>query len=695
MPTHRLLTSTLVPTLLAMTTHAGDAAQELPVTAVTLYASGVGAFEHRGSVTDQATVALRLRADQVNDLLKSLVVEDTAGTPGAVAYPSQDPVERTLRTFRIDLSGNPTLAQLVTQLRGAEVQVAHLDRTLTGTVVGAERKTRQLAETQTTVESWVMTVLSDGALVSLPLDEVKSLKPTDAALREDLTRALAALAMTRDREQKTLLATFAGKGAREARMQYVVEAPVWKASYRLILPDAAKADAPARIQGWAMVENTTQSDWRQVHLTLVSGRPVSFRMNLYQPLYAERPWVAAELPPGVNPVALEGGSRPHSEAAAAPEQAQGRAARSNRLQMPKAPAAAMEANDEEFVGALRSADGARMSADYAGSVKAMTQATQEVGELFEYRIGQTSIARGQAAMLPILAADQPVERVAIYDASVHAVHPLAGVRFTLAGTAHLSPGPVAVYDGASFAGDARLVATAPGQSRLLGYALDQRLRVDVQSDGSHDQRRVLKIVKGVMEVRYESRQERRYAIANQSDKAKTVIVQHPRAHGHELIEPTKAEETTPSHHRLRIAAPAGTTTTLVVAERQVVNQQIGLIDQSDPSELQLWLNVPELPAKARAALEALLAIARERHAHLQEVQAANTRAEVAARDQARTRDNLRSAASGSDLHKRFSERLGQLETQIDDARIAATAAQAKADEAQRRLAAAIQALSID
>ena len=73
----------IAPSLLALAGIAGDAPQDLPVTAVTLYASGVGGFEHRGQVTGDATVALRLRTDQVNDLLKSLVVEDTGGRPGA------------------------------------------------------------------------------------------------------------------------------------------------------------------------------------------------------------------------------------------------------------------------------------------------------------------------------------------------------------------------------------------------------------------------------------------------------------------------------------------------------------------------------------------------------------------------------------------------------------------------------------
>src|SRR5581483_43499 len=47
--------------------------------------------------------------------------------------------------------------------------------------------------------------------------------------------------------------------------------------------------------GWAIVENTTEQDWNKVNLTLVSGRPISFIMDLYQPLYLPRPVVVPEL----------------------------------------------------------------------------------------------------------------------------------------------------------------------------------------------------------------------------------------------------------------------------------------------------------------------------------------------------------------------------------------------------------------
>jgi len=78
--------------------------------------------------------------------------------------------------------------------------------------------------------------------------------------------------------------------ARAARIRR--RTPVWKTSYRLILDNAAATVAPATqpaggasLQGWAIVENQTDNDWNNVQLSLVSGRPISFVEDLYQPLY--------------------------------------------------------------------------------------------------------------------------------------------------------------------------------------------------------------------------------------------------------------------------------------------------------------------------------------------------------------------------------------------------------------------------
>ena len=78
------------------------------------------------------------------------------------------------------------------------------------------------------------------------------------------------------------------------RVAYIVEVPVWKASYRLTLA-ADPAAARSALQGWATVENLSGQDWKDVELTLVSGRPVAFRQALYEAYCVKRPEVPIEV----------------------------------------------------------------------------------------------------------------------------------------------------------------------------------------------------------------------------------------------------------------------------------------------------------------------------------------------------------------------------------------------------------------
>src|SRR5205823_15049400 len=122
--------------------------------------------------------------------------------------------------------------------------------------------------------------------------------------------------------------SFAGTGAREVAVAYVNEMPVWKTSYRLVLPDQPEGKKDPKEQGgqptnqgWAIVENTTDEDWESVKLGLVAGRPVSFQMDLYNPLFVPRPVVEPELFASLRPPAYSGGIDRLQEKDKAPETA--------------------------------------------------------------------------------------------------------------------------------------------------------------------------------------------------------------------------------------------------------------------------------------------------------------------------------------------------------------------------------------
>src|SRR5437588_7663097 len=100
-------------------------AASVPVKAVVLFSSGVGYFEHYGAVKGSGSTELRFKTQQINDILKSLVLQDLdGGKITTISYPSQDPIAKTLRSFQVDITSNPSLGDLLHQLRGATVRVS-------------------------------------------------------------------------------------------------------------------------------------------------------------------------------------------------------------------------------------------------------------------------------------------------------------------------------------------------------------------------------------------------------------------------------------------------------------------------------------------------------------------------------------------------------------------------------------------
>ncbi len=292
--------------------HAAEGKQDLkpavnlPMTRVVLFNSGVGYFSRSGEVEGDARVDLAFQDPDVNDLLKSMVLEDFGnGHIAAVSYDSREPISRTLSSFAINLNGNPTLAGILSQARGERVEVttvpnaANQPGKLNGAIVGIERQVKE----QTAVE--VLNLWCAEGLRSVKLSEVQQLRFANPLIESEFRRALDVLALNHDSQKKTVSLHFAGDGKRKVQVGYVIEAPIWKTSYRLMLD--AKGRQKPYLQGWAIVENPTDEDWQGVKMSLISGRPISFKMDLYDPLYVPRPTVEPELFASLRPPTYDGG----------------------------------------------------------------------------------------------------------------------------------------------------------------------------------------------------------------------------------------------------------------------------------------------------------------------------------------------------------------------------------------------------
>src|SRR4051812_18255972 len=192
---------------------------DLPVREVVLFSSGVGYFEHFGTVRGDGSAELRFKTEQVNDVLKSLVVQDLdGGTAGTVSYPSQEPLQRTLKSFQVDVTANPSLAELLNQLRGAKLKVTSSGKEISGTILGVEKRSLPSKEGAPPEEKHLLNLKSGRKVKVLPVEGVDDFELEDPRLDEELNRALDALAQARDQTKKPVTVNFRGQGERRVRL---------------------------------------------------------------------------------------------------------------------------------------------------------------------------------------------------------------------------------------------------------------------------------------------------------------------------------------------------------------------------------------------------------------------------------------------------------------------------------------------
>ena len=509
----------------------------LPVTAVTLFASGVAHIAREGDVeAGETAIGLSVRTAQVNDLLKSLLLFDPEGEARAVTYPSRDPLERTLKSFAVDVTDNISRAELLRQARGAEAQIHTVSgEILTGRIVGVEERTEFLGERTVTIET--LNLLGDEGLTAILLDKITLLRLLDARLDREFREALTLLATRSDEERRQITLRFSGEKLRRVRVAYIVEAPLWKVTYRLALEEGGKP----YLQGWAIVENTTDEDWNGVELALVSGRPISFVQDLYQPLYIHRPLIPPDVIASPYPQTHEGDLSADTENEALgfalmEESAGGMPVERERMRAMalRAPAPAMR-----NVAAMKKSVSAQASGKSAG-------------ELFEYRIAApVTLPRQQAAMIPIVAGDWGGEKLSLYNADEDERFPLNAIRLKNESSLHLKGGPVTIFDEGTYAGDARMKDVPPGDERILTYAVDLAVEGERQTTASSS-KRTLSIKRGVLYLRRSHRQKTEYTLKSKAKTNRTVLVEHPFVSDWTLIEPKRRS---PSARRNSTVSP--------------------------------------------------------------------------------------------------------------------------------------------
>ncbi|TAJ88518.1 MAG: DUF4139 domain-containing protein [Reyranella sp.] len=649
-------------------------AQNLALKRVMLSSGGLGYFEYEASVDGDATLTLTVSLDQVDDVLKSLVVYDDRGGVGGLSLPGREPLAQAFKDLPFDQNSLGSPAELLQTLKGAQVTVGG-SRSISGRIVSVEEDSVALPDNKGMVKRTRVTLYTDRGLQQFILEDAENLQFADAALRDKVGQALIAIQGNRARDARTIDLTMRGQGKRTVRVAYIVEAPVWKASYRLTL-GADPAAARSGLQGWAVVENLSGQDWKDVELTLVSGRPVAFHQALYNAYYVTRPEVPVEIAGRLMPGVDRGGvtadqrakSLPPMPAPAPSRAQQERFGASPQIAMapPPPPPAPMAAAAEQF--------------------EASDAATQVI-----FRFPRAvSVENGRTLSIPIVDRQVPAQRLALYQTDTAARNPLAAIRLTNDGDTGLPPGIITLYERdkggyVSYVGDARLSAFPVGETRLLAYALDEKIVIE-RDVAQTDRVTSGTIANGALRLSRVVRQTMVYRVRGPAREPRQLVIVQRRLPGWTLTKPeSKDVELSEGNYRIPFQLPGGDQTqTFEVVQEQTQQQEIRLVE-SAAEQIRVYAQAREFDAKTREALTKVLQLQQAAAEAQRKVAQVDAERQAIVQEQARLRENLARVPANSDLQRRYLATLDKQETDLEALANRRTEAEKTAEAAREAL----------
>jgi hypothetical protein len=711
----------------------------LQLSTVVLYRNGVGYFERNGEVSgDQLT--LRVRKDQVNDLLKSLtVVERTGGRAVSISMPLDSRTWANAAVATLG-PGSGSLAEVLDKLRGTGVTLKTRAGPRTGRILIVEtiapdgRPVRD-GDDESREQDYKVTLIQGDKLAVVRLSEVTAITIHNDDISLQFARSLDATAGDGMFQQVDVTIRLAGKSSHDLLVSYVVGAPMWKPTYRVVLPEPGKGKQ-ALLQGWAVVDNTTGEDWRDVKLALTSGAPIAFRYDLHTPRdvtrtdlssigshrraqaaigeagYAAEPAPVAA-PSPVQPAPDKISTRDdYKKKDAGPRAGSASGRASTAAPAPKAanrpgrpPAIEAEESVAQDEDAWADQPSAVDAEELARSMQARTQSTNVSG-LSRYDLGERlTIPDGTSTMVAIINQQVEGEETFMYKpgggGAGYEANPYRVVRFKNSTPFALESGPISIYAGGSFVGEGISEPVSAGVPVTIPFAVESSLLVTSSLSSRGDELRLVKIVRGVIEVEAFARRTTLWEVKSQQPREAetTLYVRHPKAGGSFQLAPRPAgtEDLADAYLIPIKLAAKGVDGKVEVVEQTPSRSTLSIWDSRALVLFEGILAQGTLDRAVRAKLEPLVKLRQEVGRIDTEIEGkTRTRAELDQRAQ-ETRQNLeaikRDPAAGA-LRKRLSDRLEQFAKDGDRLGRELVELQTKRTERKVGLEDAMQALDL-
>ena len=674
--------------------------RSLPVKKVVLYKNGVGYFEHSGRVWGNQDLRIEFTTAQLNDVLKSLTLVDlNGGRISAVHYNSVAPLDVQLRGLQIPLGEDVTSAALLIALRGTRVEVHSGASSAAGKIFSVETIEKSGSKENPVQVTQLAIVTDAGEMRLFEMGPDVTVRAAEPEIHKDIERYLSLMGSTRSKDVRRMTIGAFGNGERQVMVSYISEVPVWKSTYRIVLPNAP---AKAFLQGWAIVDNTVGEDWNDVKLSLVSGTPQSFIQNISQPYYTRRPVVplpeSVMLTPQAHEASMEAGklSRTRAIMGGVAGGVPGGSAGGVLGGVIGGGGMAPSKLPEELEEPEESGEVSDLLAKEEAAAVGTT-----VGDLFEYHLKEKiTVLKNQSALVPIVQSPIEAEKVTLVtsdeNGGVQGI-PLRALWLKNSSGLTLDGGTFNVLEQDSFAGEGIMELLHPEERRLLSFAADKAVRVR-QRDAT-GVKTVIRttILKGVMAVHREERDTATYVFHNADVAPRQIVLEYPIREGWKLAEGMKPEESSATRYRFRVEVAPGKAEIFAIRE---IRPEVSRIHVSTLTDSQLAAYVLEgaVTPQEEAELRKIIAKKAEIAAVDQEIKTRQQEMETIDKGQARLRENMK-VLKGSPEEKalllRYTRELDGQEDRLASLQKEAGEQKTKHEGLQAQFDAMVQVISIE
>lgn len=563
---------------------------------VVLYRNGVGYFERSGEL-DGNVLTIKVRKDQVNDLLKSLTIVDENGQALSVSMPL-DPTTWANAALASLQPGQGSLYDVLDSLRGVDVELSTTQGPMAGRIVMVERSEQEPDPSMPAAKSRnggpsplgsdaKVTLMREQEMRIVRLSKVKGVKLTDRDLSMQFHRRLDASAGEGMFQQVAVSIRLHGAGDHNLRVSYVVEAPMWKPTYRIVLPEDGEGGG-ALLQAWAVVDNKSGEDWNDVTMSLTSGAPIAFRYDLHTPRDVYREDLShvgqakhararvGETTWGKDEAKGDGGEddwEAEEREAAKPSAPASAVApggwAANKKRAPARGRARLRSeptdSDNEYYDEPPAEPSPDMTRDaLRRSTMAQTRSSQAAGLTIFNLERKLDVPDSSATMVALINQEVKGEQTFMFDpagggGSGYESNPYRVIRFLNSTDYVLEPGPISIFAGGSFVGEGLSQAVGSKTTATIPFAVEPTIMVEQKSSGIPQDVKLIKIVRGVIHVERFDRRKTVWAVQSQvKDDGFTVLIKHPKLGGaYQLKDRPTGTEDLPGAYLVPVVVPAG------------------------------------------------------------------------------------------------------------------------------------------